>query len=58
MENISFEDKIVKLEEITLELEKGEIPLEKSLTLYEDGVKLAAELDKELKSAKLKIEEI
>ncbi len=38
--NISFEDALRRLEEIVAELENGEIPLEDSLTLYEEGISL------------------
>ncbi len=38
--NTSFEDALRRLEEIVTELENGEIPLEDSLTLYEEGISL------------------
>ena len=37
---LSFEKAMERLEEITELLESGEHPLEKSLELYEEGVKL------------------
>ncbi len=37
---ISFEEAIKKLEEIVDSLENGDFPLEESLKLYEEGVKL------------------
>lgn len=37
---ISFEEAIKKLEEIVNSLENGDFPLEESLKLYEEGVKL------------------
>ncbi len=37
---ISFEEAIEKLEEIVNSLESGSFPLEESLKLYEEGVKL------------------
>lgn len=37
---ISFEDAILKLEEIVSSLESGDFALEESLKLYEEGVKL------------------
>ncbi|MCL2013929.1 MAG: exodeoxyribonuclease VII small subunit [Oscillospiraceae bacterium] len=54
----SFEDKMKKLESIAEKMEKGDLHLEQGLKLYEEGVKLSAELDKELAAAKLKIEEL
>ena len=37
---ISFEEAIEKLEKIVESLENGDFPLEESLQLYEEGVKL------------------
>ena len=37
----TFEEAVKRLEEIVGRLEKGEIPLEESLTLFEEGVKLS-----------------
>lgn len=37
---LSFEDNLERLEEIVALLESGEHPLEKSLELFEEGVKL------------------
>ena len=39
---ISFENAMDRLEEIANLLENGDFPLEKSLKLYEEGVKLIA----------------
>lgn len=38
------------------ELEKGEVPLEKSLTLFEEGMQLSANCRKELEEAEGKVE--
>ena len=37
----TFEEAVKRLEEIVGQLEDGEIPLENSLTLFEEGVKLS-----------------
>jgi exodeoxyribonuclease VII small subunit len=37
----TFEDAVKRLEEIVGQLEDGEIPLDDSLTLFEEGVKLS-----------------
>jgi exodeoxyribonuclease VII small subunit len=37
----SFEDALLRLEEIVQRLETGEASLEESLTLFEEGIKLA-----------------
>ena len=40
MEKMTFETAIKRLEEITLLIEKGELTLDESIKLYEEGVKL------------------
>lgn len=47
-----------ELEGIVTSLEKGELPLEEALKLYEGGIALSNELSLKLKNAKLKIEEL
>jgi exodeoxyribonuclease VII small subunit len=37
----SFEEALKRLEEIVGELERGEVPLEETLALFEEGVKLS-----------------
>ena len=56
-ENISFEENMKKLSEITSQLEQGSISLEKAIELYSQGVKLAADCKKQLTEAKIKITE-
>lgn len=51
-----FEDCLHRLEEIVDELEKGELPLERALQLFEEGMKLSADCRKELDEAEGKIE--
>jgi exodeoxyribonuclease VII small subunit len=51
-----FEDCIQRLEKIVQELEKGDVPLEKSLTLFEEGVQLSTTCRKELEEAEGKVE--
>ena len=53
----SFEENMTKLGKIVSELEKGEIPLEKAVELYGEGVKLSAQCRKQLDEAQLKITE-
>ncbi|MBE6673692.1 MAG: exodeoxyribonuclease VII small subunit [Ruminococcaceae bacterium] len=48
--NISFEDALDRLEEIVDLLESGENPLEKSLELFEEGVKLVKLCNKKLEN--------
>jgi exodeoxyribonuclease VII small subunit len=52
----SFETSLEELERIVRELEQGELPLEKSLELFEQGVKLSRECQDRLNQAERKIE--
>ena len=52
---LSLEESMARLEEIAAELEGEKLPLDKSVKLYEEGVKLAAKCATELEDAKRKI---
>lgn len=54
----TYEEAIARLEEITSQLEKGGIPLEKSLKLFEEGTKLSAYCYKILNEAQQKVTEL
>ena len=54
---VTFEDNMTRLGQIVSELEKGDIPLEKAVELYGEGVRLSAECRKQLDSAQIKITE-
>jgi exodeoxyribonuclease VII small subunit len=56
MKKKSFEDALAKLEDITNELEKGELPLEDSLKYFDEGVKLAEYCNSKLSDAQRKVE--
>lgn len=51
-----FEECLQRLEKIVQELERGEVPLEKSLTLFEEGIQLSSACRKELEEAEGKVE--
>ncbi len=51
-----FEECLQRLENIVNELEKGDLPLEQALTLFEEGVQLSASCRKELEEAEGKVE--
>lgn len=51
----SFEESILRLEEIVSRLEKGEAGLEASVKLFEEGTKLAASCAKQLETAEQKV---
>lgn len=54
----TYEEAIARLEEITNQLEKGGIPLEKSLKLFEEGTKLSAYCYKILNEAQQRVTEL
>ena len=56
-EKTTFEDSMAILNNIVTELEKGDIPLEKAVELYGQGIKAAAVCRKQLDEAKIKITE-
>lgn len=51
-----FEDCLLRLEQIVDELEKGNVPLEQALKLFEEGLKLSSSCRKELEEAEGKVE--
>ena len=52
----SFETQLASLERIVRELERGDLPLERSLELFEQGVKLSRECQERLNEAERRIE--
>ena len=53
---LNFENSINKLEKIVDELESGELSLEKSLKIFEEGIKLSSLCQKTLTLAEQKIQ--
>lgn len=51
----TFEISMQRLEEIVRELERGDITLEQSMALFEEGTKLSAALSKQLDAAEQKV---
>ena len=51
-----FEECLERLEKILAELERGDIPLERSLQLFEEGMQLSNSCRKELEEAEGKVE--
>jgi exodeoxyribonuclease VII small subunit len=56
MKDIKFEDALQRLEQIVDQLETGELPLDESLTVFEEGVGLARRCAKYLEEAEKRIE--
>ena len=51
MADKTFEENMTRLEEIVTRLEKGDVPLSQSLSLFEEGTRLAAACRTELDQA-------
>lgn len=51
----SFEQSLARLDEIVRHLEKGDLPLSESLTLFEEGTALLASCSKQLDEAEQKV---
>jgi exodeoxyribonuclease VII small subunit len=51
-----FEAALQRLEEIVEELEKGDLPLEQSLKLFEEGIKLSRICTKRLEDAERRVD--
>ena len=54
----SFEDGIKRLSDIVQTLERGDLPLEESLRLFEEGVTLSRASQERLDSAQKRVEEL
>jgi exodeoxyribonuclease VII small subunit len=52
----SFEASLEALEQIVHQLESGDLPLEKSLELFEDGIRLSRQCQERLNQAERRIE--
>ncbi len=54
--SLSFEASLEELERIVKELEKGDLPLEQSLALFEMGMRLSSECKRQLEEAESRVE--
>ena len=55
---LSFEESMERLEEIVSSLESGEFPLDESLKLFEEGVKLVKFCNKKLESVEKSVKKL
>ena len=55
---MSFEDALRALEEVVAKLERGDVPLDQSIALYERGAALRARCEAKLKEAEEKVSKI
>jgi exodeoxyribonuclease VII small subunit len=56
MTDLKFEDALARLEQIVGQLEAGNLPLEESLKVFEEGIALARHCAKYLEGAEKRIE--
>lgn len=54
----SFEDQLKALETIVKALEEGELPLDKAMNQYQEGMKIAKDAAKKLDEAKVILKEM
>jgi len=54
--SLNFEASLEELERIVRQLEKGDLPLEQSLSLFETGMRLSAECKRQLEEAESRVE--
>lgn len=55
---LSFEDALARLTTVVEALEGGEVPLDRSIALYEQGEKLRRHCEARLSDAEMKVERI
>lgn len=55
---MDFEKKLTRLEAIVGKMEKGDLALEESLKLFEEGVKLSRECQTQLTQAEAKVKQL
>lgn len=58
VKDMSFEEALAELETIVRQLEKGDVELEQSITIYERGAELKKHCESRLKAAELKVDQI
>ena len=56
--NKTFEESMQRLEQIVRTMERGEVPLEESIRLFQEGTELARNCGKLLEDAQLQISKI
>ena len=58
MSEIKFEKAMTRLENIVEELERGDLDIDKSLEIFEEGIKMSRVCSKKLNEAEAKIEKL
>lgn len=57
-ENMTFEESMQRLEQIVRAMERGEVPLEESLKLFQEGTQLVMSCEKMLETAQLQVKKV
>ena len=57
-ENKTFEQSMARLEQIVRAMEQGNVPLEESLKLFQEGTELVRKCGKQLDEAQLQIQKV
>ena len=57
-EELSFEQKLQRLEQIVRAMERGDVPLEESLKLFQEGTALVQACGKLLDDAQLQVQKV
>jgi exodeoxyribonuclease VII small subunit len=58
IEALSFEESYTRLEQIIQKLESGDLSLDESMSLYEEGVRLAHHCEHQLDDAQIKVTQL
>ena len=58
LETLSFEDGYDRLEQVIQKLEQGELSLEESVALFEEGIQLAEHCEHKLDDAELRVTQL
>ena len=56
--NVTFEQSLMRLEQIVRAMERGDVPLEESLKLFQEGTELVRSCGKLLEEAQLQVSKI
>ena len=56
--NMTFEESMQRLEQIVRAMERGEVPLEESLRLFQEGTQLVAACEKLREKAQLQVKKV
>jgi exodeoxyribonuclease VII small subunit len=57
-DGLSFEASLRRLESIVESLESGDVPLEKAMELYEEGIRLSKVCSEKLRAAELRLKKL